>query len=85
MRMNSLNRIVIFTMGIAFGMADMALVQHHRQNHRKPLPSDCIALRGVTDFCFAPGCTINRASNGFDLNCSNGLTGHFVLQKLRDL
>jgi hypothetical protein len=30
MPMNSLNRIVIFMMGVAFGMADLAFAQHYR-------------------------------------------------------
>jgi hypothetical protein len=44
------NCIVIFTIGIAFGMADLAFAQRYRHAHRKPPPSDCIAARGVTNF-----------------------------------
>src|SRR5579859_3094682 len=44
-RMKSPNRIVIFMIGMAFGMADMALTQHYHRAHRNMLrPSDCITV-----------------------------------------
>ena len=72
---------------------DRHRVRHGRPGFRPALPSrapEAAAIRlhrgaGRYEFCVASGCTIKRASNGFDLNCSNGLTGHFALNKARDL
>ena len=55
--------------------------QHYCHAYRELASSDCIAVLGVIDFCVASGCTIERAFNGFDLNCSDGLTGHLALDK----
>jgi hypothetical protein len=40
------------------------------------VPSDCIAVNGISDFCVAPGCTLTRHNQNFVMTCPNGLEMH---------
>ena len=43
------------------------------QRSLSTVPSDCVAIDGIKEFCVNPGCAFRHTQSGFEMRCPDGL------------